>query len=54
MTESTDVNDSIVRNDIGNSSVTSVYLPFPTEHMLMEKILKTLELACYQFGLRIL
>ncbi|WZH41748.1 uncharacterized protein QYS62_002704 [Fusarium acuminatum] len=29
----------------------NVYLPFPAEHMLMEKIQKTLELACYQFGL---
>ncbi|KAM0201548.1 hypothetical protein ACHAQD_001072 [Fusarium lateritium] len=44
----------IARNDVGNSSVLPVYLPFPVEHMLMEKIQKTLELACYQFGLRAL
>ncbi|KAM0488455.1 hypothetical protein ACHAP7_001450 [Fusarium lateritium] len=48
------INDSIARNDVGNSSVLPVYLPFPVEHMLMEKIQKTLELACYQFGLRAL
>ncbi|KAF5243296.1 hypothetical protein FOXYS1_15315, partial [Fusarium oxysporum] len=49
-----DINDGIARNDVGNSSVLPVYLPFPAEHMLMEKIQKTLELACYQFGLRAL
>ncbi|RKK87040.1 hypothetical protein BFJ63_vAg14726 [Fusarium oxysporum f. sp. narcissi] len=49
-----DINDVIARNDVGNSSVLPVYLPFPAEHMLMEKIQKTLELACYQFGLRAL
>ncbi|EXA29836.1 hypothetical protein FOVG_18708 [Fusarium oxysporum f. sp. pisi HDV247] len=48
------INDSIARNDVGNSSVLPVYLPFPAEHMLMEKIQKTLEVACYQFGLRAL
>ncbi|EXL63473.1 hypothetical protein FOCG_01805 [Fusarium oxysporum f. sp. radicis-lycopersici 26381] len=36
------------------TTVLNVYLPFPAEHMLMEKIQKTLELACYQFGLRAL
>ncbi|KAI6760880.1 hypothetical protein HG530_009740 [Fusarium avenaceum] len=48
------INDSSARDDVGNSSVLLVYLPFPAEHMLMEKIQKTLELACYQFGLRAL
>ncbi|KAH7460610.1 hypothetical protein FOMA001_g19455 [Fusarium oxysporum f. sp. matthiolae] len=49
-----DINDGIARNDVSNSSVLPVYLPFPAEHMLMEKIQKILELACYQFGLRVL
>ncbi|KAM0542741.1 hypothetical protein ACHAPJ_012674 [Fusarium lateritium] len=48
------INDSFARNADGNSSVLPVYLPFPVEHMLMKKIQKTLELACYQFGLRAL
>lgn len=54
MTGSTGTNDSIARNDVDNSSVLPVYLPFPAEHMLMEKMQKILELACYQFGLRAL
>ncbi|KAM0367570.1 hypothetical protein ACHAO7_008831 [Fusarium culmorum] len=49
-----DINGSIARNEIDNSSVYAVYLPFPAAHMLMEKLQKTLELACYQFGLRAL
>ncbi|KIL93314.1 hypothetical protein FAVG1_03293 [Fusarium avenaceum] len=48
------INDSSAGNDVCNLSVLPVYLPFPAEHMLMEKIQKTLELACYQFGLRAL
>ncbi|SCV61385.1 uncharacterized protein FFFS_15954 [Fusarium fujikuroi] len=45
-------------NDIPNgqasksSSLFPVYLPFPTEHLLMERLQKTLELACYEFGAR--
>ncbi|RKK77098.1 hypothetical protein BFJ68_g17992 [Fusarium oxysporum] len=35
-----------------SSSLFPVYLPFPTEHLLMERIQKTLELACYEFGAR--
>lgn len=54
MTGSTGINDSSARDGVGTSSVLPVYLPFPAEHMLMEKIQKTLELACYQFGLRAL
>ncbi|KAG8359448.1 hypothetical protein FVEN_g2956 [Fusarium venenatum] len=54
LTERTDINGSIARNEIDNSSVYAVYLPFPAAHMLMEKLQKTLELACYQFGLRAL
>ncbi|KAF5671937.1 hypothetical protein FDENT_10783 [Fusarium denticulatum] len=29
-----------------------VYLPFPTEHLLMEKLQKVLETACYEYGVR--
>ncbi|KAI1027867.1 hypothetical protein LB503_011827 [Fusarium chuoi] len=29
-----------------------VYLPFPTEHLLIEKLQKTLEGACYEYGIR--
>ncbi|KAI1047958.1 hypothetical protein LB505_013622 [Fusarium chuoi] len=29
-----------------------VYLPFPTEHLLMEKLQKVLEAACYEYGVR--
>ncbi|EMT72358.1 hypothetical protein FOC4_g10001808 [Fusarium odoratissimum] len=29
-----------------------VYLPFPTEHLLMEKFQKVLETACYEYGVR--
>ncbi|EXK78110.1 hypothetical protein FOQG_17198 [Fusarium oxysporum f. sp. raphani 54005] len=35
-----------------SSSLFPVYLPFPTEHLLMERLQKTLELACYEFGAR--
>lgn len=48
------VNGSIAENDGDSSSVLPVYLPFPAEHMLMEKLQKILELACYQFGSRAL
>ncbi|KAJ4005447.1 hypothetical protein NW752_002280 [Fusarium irregulare] len=45
-----DVIDGIIaKNDVSKSSV---FLPFPAEHMLMEKLQKILELACFQFGLR--
>ncbi|KAI1027169.1 hypothetical protein LB504_008018 [Fusarium proliferatum] len=29
-----------------------VHLPFATQHLLMEKLQKTLELACYQYGVK--
>ncbi|RGP81305.1 hypothetical protein FLONG3_449 [Fusarium longipes] len=47
-------NESIARNGNGRSPAIPVYLPFTVEHMLMEKIQKTLELACYQYGLKFL
>ncbi|KAF4950598.1 hypothetical protein FSARC_13133 [Fusarium sarcochroum] len=34
----------------GSSSSSPVYLPFPVEHQLMEKLQKTLELICYKYG----
>ncbi|GKU16908.1 unnamed protein product [Fusarium langsethiae] len=49
-----DINDGTVENDVDSSSILPVYLPFPAEHMLMERLQKNLELACYQFGLRAL
>jgi hypothetical protein len=52
-TEATTVLNSI-NDNVGNTAVLPVYLPFPAEHMLIEKLQKTLELACYQFGLRAL
>ncbi|KAF5569856.1 hypothetical protein FPANT_13852 [Fusarium pseudoanthophilum] len=36
----------------GSSGPFPVRLPFPTEHLLMEKLQRTLELACYQYGVR--
>ncbi|KAF5580591.1 uncharacterized protein FSUBG_13351 [Fusarium subglutinans] len=51
----TAINDAInsSASDIsGSSSLFSIHLPFPTEHVLMEKLQKTLELACYQYGMR--
>jgi hypothetical protein len=48
------VNRSIAENEVDSSSVLPVYLPFPAEHMLMEKLQRILELACYQFGSRAL
>ncbi|KAM0337650.1 hypothetical protein ACHAPU_011528 [Fusarium lateritium] len=44
--------DSTGSNEVGISSLFPVYLPFPIEHLLMEKLQKILELACYQYGLR--
>ncbi|KAF5566728.1 hypothetical protein FPHYL_3670 [Fusarium phyllophilum] len=39
--------------DIAGISLSSlVYLPFPTEHLLMEKLQKVLEAACYEYGVR--
>ncbi|CAG7565976.1 unnamed protein product [Fusarium equiseti] len=49
-----DINDGPRENGADSSSAPPVYLPFPTEHMLMEKLQRTLELSCYQFGLRAL
>lgn len=41
-------------SQVNSSSLFPVYLPFPKEHLLMEKLQKTLELACYEFGARVL
>ncbi|PNP82160.1 hypothetical protein FNYG_04349 [Fusarium nygamai] len=39
--------------DVPGISLTSlVYLPFPTEHLLMEKLQKVLEAACYEYRVR--
>ncbi|KAF5622701.1 uncharacterized protein FTJAE_10824 [Fusarium tjaetaba] len=39
--------------DIAGISLSSlVYLPFPTEHLLMQKLQKVLEAACYEYGVR--
>ncbi|KAF4415225.1 hypothetical protein FACUT_13587 [Fusarium acutatum] len=44
--------DSTASDIAGSSLPFPVQLPFPTEHLLMEKLQKTLELACYQYGTR--
>ncbi|SCO54675.1 uncharacterized protein FFNC_15620 [Fusarium fujikuroi] len=49
-----DASNSITESEAGSLSLFPVYLPFPIEHMLMEKLQKTLELACYDFGTRAL
>ncbi|CCT66549.1 uncharacterized protein FFUJ_03586 [Fusarium fujikuroi IMI 58289] len=51
----TTVNDSRDGSacDIAGISLSfPVYLPFPTEHLLMEKLQKVLEAACYEYGVR--
>ncbi|CZR35884.1 uncharacterized protein FPRO_03856 [Fusarium proliferatum ET1] len=49
-----DASNSSTESETGSLSLFPVYLPFPIEHMLMEKLQKTLELACYDFGTRAL
>ncbi|EXL89922.1 hypothetical protein FOIG_16795 [Fusarium odoratissimum NRRL 54006] len=49
-----DINNNITESETGDLSLFPVYLPFPIEHMLMEKLQKTLELACFDFGTRAL
>ncbi|KAF5976578.1 hypothetical protein FBULB1_6889 [Fusarium bulbicola] len=44
--------DSTANDITGSLQSFAVHLPFPTEHLLMEKLQKTLELACYQYGIR--
>ncbi|KAF5548517.1 hypothetical protein FNAPI_8239 [Fusarium napiforme] len=47
--------DSTASDTVGSSGSPGpfpVHLPFPTEHLLMEKLQKTLEFACYQYGMR--
>ncbi|CZR40470.1 uncharacterized protein FPRO_05370 [Fusarium proliferatum ET1] len=47
-----DARDSTACDIAGIPSSFPVYLPFPTEHLLMEKLQKTLEAACYEYGIR--
>ncbi|CAI6089406.1 unnamed protein product [Clonostachys chloroleuca] len=49
-----DTENTIIGSQVNSSSLFPVYLPFPKEHLLMEKLQKTLELACYEFGARAL
>ncbi|CVL09117.1 uncharacterized protein FMAN_14247 [Fusarium mangiferae] len=49
-----DASNSITESEAGSLSLFPVYLPFPIEHMLMGKLQKTLELACFDFGTRVL
>ncbi|KAH7208666.1 hypothetical protein DER44DRAFT_720508 [Fusarium oxysporum] len=44
--------DSTASDIAGSSLLFPVYLPFPTEHLLMEKLQKVLETACYEYGVR--
>ncbi|CVL08363.1 uncharacterized protein FMAN_05137 [Fusarium mangiferae] len=47
-----DVSDGTACDIAGIPLSFPVYLPFPTEHLLMEKLQKVLEAACYEYGLR--
>ncbi|KAF4955663.1 hypothetical protein FGADI_4356 [Fusarium gaditjirri] len=47
-----DARDGSACNVAGISLLFPVYLPFPTEHLLMEKLQKLLETACYEYGAR--
>ncbi|QGI62732.1 uncharacterized protein FFB20_09951 [Fusarium fujikuroi] len=47
-----DARDSTACDIAGIPLSFPVYLPFPTEHLLMEKLQKTLEAACYEYGIR--
>ncbi|KAI7765199.1 hypothetical protein LZL87_009728 [Fusarium oxysporum] len=47
-----DASASTVCDIAGSSFLFPVYLPFPTEHLLMEKLQKVLETACYEYGVR--
>ncbi|EWY97480.1 hypothetical protein FOYG_02316 [Fusarium oxysporum NRRL 32931] len=47
-----DASDSTASDIAGSSLLFPVYLPFPTEHLLMEKLQKVLETACYEYGVR--
>ncbi|EXL40781.1 hypothetical protein FOCG_16725 [Fusarium oxysporum f. sp. radicis-lycopersici 26381] len=47
-----DACDSTVSSEVGISSLFPVHLPFPIQHLLMEKLQKILELACYRYGVR--
>ncbi|KAF4433436.1 hypothetical protein FACUT_8164 [Fusarium acutatum] len=49
-----DCSDSITESEAGSLSLFPVYLLFPIEHMLMEKLQKTLELAYFDFRMRAL
>ncbi|KAF4448755.1 hypothetical protein F53441_7883 [Fusarium austroafricanum] len=43
-----DASNSTVSGEVDIASLFPVHLPFPIEHLLMEKLQKILELACYQ------
>ncbi|KAG4290151.1 hypothetical protein FPRO06_02037 [Fusarium proliferatum] len=47
-----DTRDGSACDIAGISLSFPVYLPFPTEHLLMEKLQKVLEAACYEYGVR--
>ncbi|KAF5723141.1 hypothetical protein FMUND_2183 [Fusarium mundagurra] len=47
-----DASDGNACDNAGISLSSLVYLPFPTEHLLMEKLQKVLEAACYEYGVR--
>ncbi|KAF5651871.1 hypothetical protein F25303_3836 [Fusarium sp. NRRL 25303] len=47
-----DVSDGTACDIAGIPLSFPVYLPFPTEHLLMEKLQKVLEAACYEYGVR--
>ncbi|KAF5702387.1 hypothetical protein FGLOB1_9640 [Fusarium globosum] len=46
------VNGQDMRHTEEDITTVNVYLPFPTEHLLMEKLQKVLEAACYEYGVR--
>ncbi|KAF9766322.1 hypothetical protein IL306_001289 [Fusarium sp. DS 682] len=46
--------DNSTCNEVGTSSLFPACLPFPAEHLLMEKLQKVLEFACYEYGIRTL
>ncbi|RBR16953.1 hypothetical protein FVER53590_05709 [Fusarium verticillioides] len=47
-----DASDGNACDIAGTSLSPLVYLPFPTEHLLMQKLQKVLEAACYEYGVR--
>jgi hypothetical protein len=44
--------DRTLSGEVGIPLLFPVHLPFPVEHLLMEKLQRILELACYQYGVK--